>query len=72
MQAVIKRKTYLGYLAGVMNNKGSITMIFSFSTQICRGHAWNTVYSPPSASQKRFSNNRRNLSKCSTEYSYHG
>lgn len=29
MQAVIKRETYLGYLVGVMNNKGSIT-IFSF------------------------------------------
>lgn len=35
MQAVIKRKTYLGYLVDVINNKGNITTVFSFATQIC-------------------------------------
>lgn len=37
MQAVIKRKTDFGYLVGVINNKGSVTMVFSFSTQIAKG-----------------------------------
>lgn len=53
MQAVIKRKTYLGYLVDVINNKGNITTVFSFATQICG--ELGILCSPVSSSQKLFS-----------------